>query len=271
MVRVRYIIPNKLGTVDVNGGLCDILRQKIGSFGAVNVVESSPEVVHVFGLWTSAYVRRIKRFTDIGVPVVFTSLQGIAPLIDKEGSITCNMSRRANIRSICSRCSSVVACGPEETGLIERISRNAPSVIIPNSTFTSIIDEEHMAEKYSELYVDIYAMNDRKTRKEISDLVKRQTDDVDIARICLQLMYIRTLFIRKCIPHHVLDETSEMLLKSNYDEDVMARVLKALGMLDFSSVCMALLQEESHLTEGFMPVKAKAGKTLDQIQKIIVQ
>ena len=84
-------------------------------------------------------------------------------------------------------------------------------------------------------------------------------------------MYIKTLFIRRCIPHHVLDETSEMLLTSNYDEDVMARVLKALGMLDFSSVCMALLQEEAHLTEGYMPVKAKTGKTLEQMQKLIVQ
>ena len=271
MIRVKYIIPDKLSDTHINRGLPDLLRQRLPVSGAMLVVDKLPQIVHVFGLWNSVYAKLLKRLRRKGLPVVFTSIEGLSPLLNVNGNTTNDIIRIAAIRQICTSCNIIHVCGNTEKALLESLSKKARTKAILNSMFTSLTDEETMLSMFQNTYISAYEQNTKLIRESISKKVKTATNDGTIAEICSCLMYIRSLYISGCIPQKVLDDTTSTMMTHDYDETEMANVLKALKMLRFSSFCMSLLENRTQLTEGFMPIPAASGKIDNRMLNMIVE
>lgn len=271
MIRVKYIIPDKLSDTHVNRGLPDLLRQWLPASGAMLVVDKHPQIVHVFGLWNSSYAKLVKRLRRKGLPVVFTSIEGLSPLLNINGNTTNDIIRIAAIRQICTSCNIIHVCGNTEKALLESLSKKAHTKVILNSMLTSLTDEERMLSIFQETYISAYEQNTSFIRECISKKIKAVTNDETIADVCSCLMYIRSLYVSGCIPQKVLDDTTSTMMTHDYDEAEMANVLKSLKMLRFSSFCMSLLENRTQLTEGFMPIPSASGKIDSRMQNMIVE
>ena len=56
-----------------------------------------------------------------------------------------------------------------------------------------------------------------------------------------------------------------MLKSKQYDEDEMTKLIKKLGIYDFISSLLYVMNEKSELTEGFMPIESSNDKLSDII------
>lgn len=271
MIRVKFIIPDKLSDIHINSGLPDILRQGFSSPGTILVVDKYPQVVHVFGVWNNKYAAFVKKQRRKGLPVVFTSIEGLAPLLNAKGCRTNDITRISAIKRICSSSNIVHVCGNIEKSLLESVSKDVQTKVILNSEFTSLTDVGSLVDMFKETYQSVYEQNKASIKDSINAATSAATNDKTIAAICSCLMYIRKLYISGCIPQSVLDDTATMIITRDYDEAEMANVLKTLGVFKFSSFCMSLLEDHTQLTEGFMPIPAAKGKINERMQNMITE
>lgn len=271
MIRVKYIIPDKLSDTHINSGLPDILRQGFSSSGAILVVDKHPQVVHVFGVWNNKYAAFVKRQRRKGLPVVFTSIDGLAPLLNAKGGRINDIARTSAIKRICSSSNIVHVCGNIEKSLLESVSKDVQTKIILNSEFTSLTDAESLVNGFKETYMSVYEQNKAFIKDSIKAVTSAATNDKTIVDICSCLMYIKKLYISGCIPQSVLYDTATMIITHDYDEAEMANVLKKLGMFKFSSFCMSFLEDHTPLTEGFMPIPAAKGNINERMQNMVTE
>ena len=270
MIRIKYTISgDKSGAI--NASLADTLQHDIAAEGCFEVVDAAPEIVHVFGPWSGGSASLIKKYKKKGVPVVFTSIHGMAQLLSSRGEGTTPMATALAVRRICALCSVVHTCGPAEEQVVKAVCRRSNTVIIRNALLTSLTSQSSMIDEFAAMYNKAYARHDEQTRKDIAARVGKATTDPAVANICTHLMYLRHLYTAGCIPQRVLDAAARDMTTTNYDEKELAQVLETLKILDFSAYCMTLLQRNASLTEGFMPIKAKTGRTADNMQKMTVQ
>ncbi len=85
-------------------------------------------------------------------------------------------------------------------------------------------------------------------------LVKVDAAD-EVAVVSKQLLYDKYLNTRGLLTTKRLEETAQLLIRTDYDEDRLAALLPKLGITTFTQELLALLEEQSLLTEGFMPIK----------------
>ena len=76
-----------------------------------------------------------------------------------------------------------------------------------------------------------------------------------VALVSKQLLYDKYLNTRGLLTTKRLEETAQLLICTDYDEDRLAALLPKLGITTFTQELLALLEEQSLLTEGFMPIK----------------
>lgn len=271
MIRVKYIIPDKLSDANINRGIPDLLRQMLPATGAILVVDEHPQIVHVFGLWNSSYAEVVKILRRRGLPVIFTSIEGVPPLLNEKGNTTNDMIKIAAIRKICTLCNVIHVCGNTEKTLLESISEKIHTKVILNSEFTALTNDNTVTSMFQETYMSVYEQNTDIVKDGIKTMIMSLTKDDTIADICSRLMFIRSLYISGCIPQSVLDETADKMITSDYDEAAMADLIRALKIFKFSSFCMSLLESRTQLTEGFMPIPSASGKICDRMRNMIVE
>lgn len=270
-MRVEYIIQKKMSAYNVNRGVFDILHQRISSAGVFTIVDKSPEIIHIIGQWSKSWADKIESLHKKGIPVVFTSASGLSPLLNAKGNRTMRLMRIVAIRRICKYSTVIHTGGPAEDGIIKSFASSAKTVIVPNAAVTSAITEDTMVAKFSAIYSDAYTRNNTRIKNSIEATVEKQTDNKVIANICACIMYLKALYHSGCIPQKDIDEASAVMTSSNYNEAEAVDVMRKLGLLQFAEYCMAFLENNANLTEGFMPVRAKQGKTARKMQKMIVQ
>lgn len=271
MIRIKYITLGNPSQNHINRDLSDILRQRLSDSDSMQIVDTSPELVHIIGTWTRGSASVIKKIKAKKLPVVFTSIEGLAPLVNMNGDRTRHTAKVAVIRKICSECDIIHVCGPIEDSVLKSVAKKARTTIIANSTFTSLTDETAMTDLFANTYVNTYTANISLINDSIKAKVKAATDNETIADICTRLLYLKSRYIMGCIKQEFLDETSRLLVASDYDENEMARVLTTLGISKFSAYSMTLLEQKSQLTEGFMPIASADGRIADRMQNMTVQ
>lgn len=287
-MRIKFIIPRNIRDGYVNKGMHDTLRHCLGGNGNFVVVDKNEDLVHMFGLWNNKYRRLANNLCKRGIPVVFTSIEGMAPLRNKRGDVTRNVFRRRVVREIVASCGGVQVCGNAEMNTLKAIVPGVAPDVIANPDFTQATDNDKMVALFAALYEKAQVVFDARLRESISKRVKeaiRSTDNTaggpaasqlseaheTMADICSRIVYLRHLSIKGTIPQGFLDETSDIMTKGNYDEAAMARLLKRVGMGRFAAYAMELLAQESSLTEGFMPVESRDGKTVERMRRMIIQ
>lgn len=270
-MRIKFIIPSKDNSDYINYELYHILRQELNSLGEVDIVDDSPDIVHVFGTWSNKCFKTMYKYRKIGVPVVFTSLMGMIPLVNKNGMPITNSNTHIAIKKMAKKNIIVHVCGSKETLLIKQVTSKANVVQILNPSFTSLMTARQMSKCFFELYTSEIKRNEKEIIEVISrQLVSLNIEDPIIFDICLRLIYIKKRFIMHNIPIEYLRETSKKLYVSNYDERLLRNIIITLKMSKTASAIMSLLKDVTNLTEGFMPIEYTDGKYVEQMKKYIL-
>lgn len=151
----------------------------------------------------------------------------------------------------------------------KKISPNAPIVVIANEKFTSTTDKTTMLRLFNELYVKTYNEHEAHVKEVIQQKLKGVSDEA-IKDIIALLLYLQYAYKRETIRQSLLDSLSDTLINSDYDEGAMHKTLSDMRLLSFAASSMALLEEKSHLTEGFMPIASSADKQMKHMTKYII-
>lgn len=256
-MRIKFISLLKGTASPLNKELPDTIADNISSIGDVKVVDNAPDLVHVFGKWSGTTATTMKGYTHKGIPVVFTSANGLVDVLPPHSLM---------LAPTVFHC-----CGPAEAGLIKKLLPKASVKVIANEQFTLTTDRTTMLRQFNDLYAKVYNEHEAKVMSEINNKVRTlNISDHAINEICSQLLYLQYAFRRETIRQRLLDNLSDTLINSNYDEEAMRQALDTLKISPFTASVMALLESNSHLTEGFMPIAASADKTTKQMQKHII-
>lgn len=270
-MRIKYVIPTKMHSDFINAGMHKLLCQALKVHGEVSIVDSSPDIVHVFGIWSNAYAKLVEKLRSLGIPVVFTSINGMAELKNSEGHTTNNIYTRRALGSIAKNGATIHVCGNFEAATVSHIYKYASISLITNPLFTSTTNNDFMVTKFMQLYLSVVERNDKNIKESIRSLVKKAgVENKEIAEICSRIIYIQKRFIMENIPLDYLEQTSAVMISSDYDEKEMRKTLETLHISKFASYTMALLSSKAKLTEGFMPIESIGGKTVEKMEKVII-
>ena len=93
-MRIKFISLVKSSATPLNKDLLSTISESISAFGDVEVVDTAPDLVHICGKWSSASATTIKHYTNKGVPVVFTSANGLAEQLT---TLSCMLAREVHV------------------------------------------------------------------------------------------------------------------------------------------------------------------------------
>ena len=256
-MRIKFISLVNGSAFVLNKNLLSIIAEGISKFSDFEIVDTAPDIVHICSKWSSMVASSIKYFTNKGVPVVFSSANGLVEQLSPQSS---------TLSPTVFHC-----CGPAEARLINTNLPKANVVVISNAEFTSTTNVETMLNQFKDLYTKTFYDHDSSIKAMIMEKVKQSNvNDDTIFNICSRLLYLNYAFKRGTIRQNMLDSISDELINSNYDEEIMRRTLNELKLMPFAASVMALLKEVSHLTEGFMPVAASTDKIMKHMKKLII-
>lgn len=272
MIRLQLITLCRHSESFVNSTLKDVIADNIKQSDDIEVVDASPDVAHIFGLWTTKSAKVAHSLQSRGIAVVFTSINGMARLLNNYGEPTSDITLKNVVRRLAKH--AIIHCsGNSEENVIGSIARKSSTTLIANALITSTTNTELMCQDFHDLYAEIYKRQEQEASKDIESEIsqKVKTEDKAIRDICSRLLYLKYLYRKKSIRQEVLDDVSTLMTRSNYDEALMRNILDDLHLSSFASSCMCLLEKCSSLTEGFMPIKATEDKTALRMQEMIIQ
>lgn len=266
-MRIKYVIPSKPSPSCINMEMWQMLVHGLTVCDQIDIVDMSPDIVHIFGIWNIHNVRLVEQYRSKDIPVVFTSINGMLGIVNRNGRQVHTPNVLYAIRRIVGLGAVVHACGQTEQNFLTGIVKSSAIHVITNAAFTSTISVDDMVASFRSLYVDTIQSNDTSVRNRISrQLSKYNIQDKSIHDVCTRLMYIRQRFKMLNIPQSLLDETSQVLTESDYDEKSMRNTLDEMHLSKFASYTMALLESNSSLTEGFMPIDSIDGKVVSEMK-----
>lgn len=270
-MRVRFFIPKETHCDFINSRMCQVLHHELSEYDGVEIVESSPDIIHIFGTYGTSS-NKAEYYRKRNIPVVFTSIKGMLGLNAQSVTPAKKISLRSAIKNIAKNGTIIHTCGEQEKEAITNIAKHAITVVIANSTFTATTDDHHMATQFLDLYKALCASNDNDIKKKIGNHVDRILGNDNLTAIfCKHILYIRHRYVMGNIPQAYLDETSRILTDNDCDENEIALALKKLKATNFASYTMTLLGDRTNLTEGFIPIERKGGKIVEKMKNIIIQ
>lgn len=271
-MRVKYIIPSNQHLDCINLKMYELLCHELQTHDKVDIVDSNPDIVHIFGMWDAHHSGCVDRYRSIGVPVVFTCIEGISPLVNAEGYTTKNMSTCLALKSISKSKTIVHVCGAAEDALVKQIAKNTDTIQILNPYVTSLVTTQLMSEAFCNLYVSAIQDNEARLKHDIDRYIERMgVDDKCINDICARILYIRKRYKMQNIPYPYLTETADVMTRSNYDENLMRSTLEKMKLSKFAAFTMSLLRNKANLTEGFMPLASLDGKEVERMENVTIQ
>lgn len=278
-MRISFITPRHTNKKFVNVGMYDALCRQLNNAQDIDIVNSSADIVHIFGLWNWHYAQLVRNISKCGIPVVFTSITGPLTLLNSSGGVTNNLLIRHSVHSILSNASAIHVCGQVECMLLKTIVSGVVPQIIANPDFTHIVSNEKMVSMFVEIYTKVLNLFDTnlkdRIKKQVSEMVQKlfntaSEENDAMVEICSRIIYLHHLLVKKAIPQKFLDEMAALMEKSDYDERAMCQLLKRLHFYRFASFAMTLLHDNSSLTEGYMPISPQKGKLVENMKSYII-
>ena len=80
-MRIKYIIPSKPSPSYINIEMWQMLVHELTVCDQVDIVDMSPDIVHIFGIWNLRNVRLVEQYRSKDIPVVFTSINGMLGIV----------------------------------------------------------------------------------------------------------------------------------------------------------------------------------------------
>mgnify|MGYP006898302362 CR=1 FL=1 len=259
-MRLQIVDTGKFNSRCYNGKIMSVLKDNIGRMEDIELTDLNPDIIHLFGNWDVNTLSMVKSLHRRHIPMVLTSVNGLQSLV----SLT--PLQVSLMKQITGNVVVTHVCGKYEELLLSNKIKGIRTHIIHNAVISNIITVDEMISKMARLYEDMIKSYD----KQICDKIRKKVDDVShadesISNICRQILYIKYLHNRGSIPQIKINELSQTMIDSRYDEDKMGGFLKSLGIYEYTSSLLSVLNQKSSLTEGFMPIAETDDKTAEGI------
>lgn len=237
----------------------NLIKGELEKDSSIVLTDENPDVIHIIGAWTTAAVGIAKDALAKYIAIVHTPVCSLSPWF-KPSSAQVKLT---------SRCTTVVASGQMENELLDNENRKNITMIL-NAVVTATTNAENMTNSYKEVYRQAIKSTDDTLWNDVEHKVSLvKEDNAVILNISKNLLYAQYLYQRKNFPQIFLNSLSELLTKSDYDEDRLGEVLKLIRLYTFTQHLEYVMQESSQLTEGFMPVPMKKDKVADEMLTLI--
>lgn len=277
-MRVRLIIPPPDGHLHANSQLAESLYLLLEENKICEVAEKCVDVTHVIGMWDHKTANIVAQLDGRGIPVVFTSVSGAESLLNKEGHTAKFLTLISAVRSIARHSAYITTGGDVERQIISRICPKAKTVIVRNPFITSSSDVNTMLDLLLQTYRQ--ALEDKTNsqfeaiRKKIAMMVAEDaTESAEerdlIIDLCSRVLYIKQQYQKGVIHLSYLDSLSDTLKATSFDEYLFQDIIAKKRSLKFVAHAMALMEETSALTEGFMPVRTRKGKVVEKMKELL--
>lgn len=277
-MRVRLIIPPPDGHLHANSQLAKSLYLLLEENKICEVAEKCVDVTHVIGMWDHKTANIVAQLDGRGIPVVFTSVSGAESLLNKEGHTAKSLTLISAVRSIARHSAYITTGGDVERQIISRICPKAKTVIVRNPFITSSSDVNTMLDLLLQTYRQ--ALEDKTNsqfeaiRKKIAMMVAEDaTESAEerdlIIDLCSRVLYIKQQYRKGVIHLSYLDSLYDTLKATSFDEYLFQDIIAKKRSLKFVAHAMALMEETSALTEGFMPVRARKGKAVEKMKELL--
>lgn len=231
----------------------------------LDIADEGPDAIHVFAPWSTQAVSQVQRLARRKLPVIFTSADGLQSL-----ATLSTRSRKKLVELMGRHAALIHVGGPQEKALVEEFAPTAKVRLIANPGVTSLQTDERLCTDMIQLYREAISTHDAAIRTAIRERVGRlgESDPV-LCTVCSLLLYDEYLVFRQTIAQADADQLSDALLSSQYDEDRLSDCLLQLGLHDFTASMMHSAATCSTLTEGFMPIPARADRQAERIVRLI--
>lgn len=258
-MRIQFVIPAKLPVEATSfaEGLRTSMQKKYGS--EVELIDQHPDIIHIFGVWNYQSAQTVIKSAQLQIPVVYSPMGDLTPW-NKEKH-PAGQHKNALRKAI--QCADLIhVTGPSERTVIEEMTaKHARIFLMPNPVVTMAISFDSCATIVHEEYRKLINQREEFKQKEIRGLLSSNNIKESIADICSNVLYLQYMNHRQTLPLSHLHTLSSLLTSSDYDESAFPKILKKLGIDVFFPRLEQLMEENSHLTEGFMPVSPINDKT----------
>ncbi len=226
----------------------------------IEFTDEHAEIVHIVGAWNAPTIATAKSAAVRAIPFVHTPLGSLAPW-HKPAAGLLRLSAGAN---------AVVVSGVMEQKLLDKQTGNRLQ-LIPNAVITATTSDDEMAAAYAALYARLVSENDAALRRAVDGKIKLlNEDDENIVKICRELLYAQCLRRQRTIPKSFLVDLTNLLTRSDFDEERFDNVLKLINLHAFTARIERTMQLLTGLTEGFMPITPSSEKEAKEIVKFVI-
>lgn len=281
-MRIVIFLPSsvKPGSMEslMAGQLADSLKlgtdvEVVNKLSKIRHHHSSIDVVHVIGCWHLSSARVIKLAYRRGIPIVYTPMQEITTWYRHQHRLACTLKSILYQRSITHKASVIHVTGPVEQSDMEKLGWNHQINLIANPVLTHQINSDELAQRLLIIY---HTANENTTQtaqqsaeKAVSKVCK-QNFNIE-KQICQYIFMIHRRMQRCDIPLAMLKQLSNLLCTQDYDEELIARILRKLHLTNFTRYLETALQKRNLLTEGFMPIAQRNGRLTTKIMQYITE
>lgn len=252
---------------------CDfinMINRRIAMTNGYVVTEEQPDIVHIIGCWDQEAFRITKKMCNMRIPYVYSTMEGLLPWNREKWSD--NILFYSHQKKAISHAALILAGGELEKNSLEELKWNKHITTITNPLTTNSVTEENTIQLLLSYYEHVKKEHEKTIRCEIEQNVKSMPLDNDDARKVMRMfMYASYLCRRKMIPQNFLDEFSQILTTTDYDENLMENMLCKNNLIMMAARIEQVMADESTLTEGFMPVTARDDKETDKIKNYITR
>lgn len=268
-MRIRIFATPEVKALPFSSGFFNILTSRLGMINGWVVTENQPDIVHIIGCWNMEAHHLAKRMYNMRIPYIYNTMEGLMPW--NKNKCIGNLPFFAQQKEAISHAALVLVGGEMEKTSMEELGWNHRIAILANPLTTKSITESETMENLLSYYEQVANKHDLVIRNEIAKEVNLMSlNSNDAQEVMSKFLYAQYLCRRKMISQRFLDEFSQTLTKTNYDEDLMKDMLQKKGLLLTASRIEQVMEDESTLTEGFMPIPARNDKETDKIKTYIL-
>ncbi len=258
-MRIRIVKASDICKDGIAEKTCQALAEEFGRDSSITLTDENPDVIHIVGAWDASSMSIANDAAAKFIAWMHTPLGSLSPW-HKPSNNQLKLSGSAP---------KVIASGTMEKELLQDTCKENLKIIL-NAVTTNTTSMRDMAASYLAVYQEVCKSMAFTLQKHLSCLMKPLLlDDENITFILHEFIYAQYLYKKGNLPKLFLDSLAQQMTQRNYDENRMAELFKQMGIYEFSQRLEYVMQEQSSLTEGFMPVPMLCDKEAKNMTKLI--
>ena len=270
---ISIIFTSEAARSDAYSDMYGMLRTCIAADHVHDISDVNPDIVHLFGAFDRETSSLLTRYRKLCIPVVLTVCNALAAFT-RHGPDIHQSSMHLLPKRILRKASAVVATGQQEAWALETAMDGRHVKEVRNAAVTGTVSAETMTEQLLRIYGDTVEQHEQHVQQDIAKTVSSVSANLSdtIRMVCALILYARYLNNRGQLTASRLSQMAQLLVSSDYDEDLLARILSKLHLKTFTARLLAYMEDNSLITEGFMPIpRAPRPLSVNTVDKSCIQ